>query len=52
VYRIAGRRVPFFVYDVALFTNLPATGMRVELDGEEVTIDVSHMVLQHMAKWE
>ena len=35
-FRIGGRRVPFSVFDVALMTGLPATGRRVELDGEEV----------------
>jgi len=51
-FRIAGRRVPFSVFDVALFTGLPATGRRVELDGEEVESDVGIAVRARVAEWE
>ena len=50
--RITGKRIPFFVFDVSLFTRLPATRRRVELDGEEVSSDVGIIVYRHMAEWE
>ncbi|KAJ8431549.1 hypothetical protein Cgig2_029578 [Carnegiea gigantea] len=51
-FRIGVRRVPFSVFDVALFTGLPATGRRVELEGEELSIEVGILVRGCMADWE
>ena len=51
-FRIAGRRVPFSRFDVALMTGLPATGRRVELDGEEVSSEVGLLIRGRMAEWE
>ncbi|KAJ8441116.1 hypothetical protein Cgig2_006945 [Carnegiea gigantea] len=41
---IGGRRVPFSVFDVALFTGLPTMGRRVELEGEELSTKVGVLV--------
>ncbi|KAJ8432891.1 LOW QUALITY PROTEIN: hypothetical protein Cgig2_014478 [Carnegiea gigantea] len=46
------RRVPFSVYDVALFTGLPATGRVIELNGDEMSTEVGDMVRERMNEWE
>ncbi|KAJ8424183.1 LOW QUALITY PROTEIN: hypothetical protein Cgig2_028308 [Carnegiea gigantea] len=51
-FRIAGREVRFTVYDVVLFTGLPGTGKKVELDREEVSTEVGDMVRARMGEWE
>ncbi|KAJ8426388.1 hypothetical protein Cgig2_000583 [Carnegiea gigantea] len=51
-FRIGGRRVPFSVFDVALFMGLPAMGRRVELEGEELSTEVSVLVRGCVADWE
>ena len=51
-FRIGGRRVPLFVFDVALMTGLPAMGRIVELDGEEVSSEVGLLIRGCMAEWE
>ncbi|KAJ8430715.1 LOW QUALITY PROTEIN: hypothetical protein Cgig2_000280 [Carnegiea gigantea] len=51
-FRIAGREVRFMVFDVVMFTSLPGTGMKVELDGEEVSTEVGNMVRARMGEWE
>lgn len=43
-FRVGGRRVPFSVYDVALFIGLPATCRAVELNGDEMSTEVGDMV--------
>lgn len=43
-FQMGGRRVPFSVFDVALFTGLPATGRRVELEGEKLSTEVGVLV--------
>ena len=40
------------MFDVALMTGLPATGRRVELDGEEVSSEVGLLIRGRMAEWE
>ncbi|KAJ8426953.1 hypothetical protein Cgig2_033234 [Carnegiea gigantea] len=52
IFRIGGRRVPFSVFDIALLTDLLATWLIVELDGDEVKIDMIEMVRDRMAEWE
>ncbi|KAJ8452539.1 hypothetical protein Cgig2_000128 [Carnegiea gigantea] len=39
-FKIGGRRVPFSIYDIALFTGLPTIRRVVELDGDEVSTDM------------
>ncbi|KAJ8437550.1 hypothetical protein Cgig2_017903 [Carnegiea gigantea] len=51
-FRVGGRRVPFSVYDVALFTGLPATGRAIELNGDEMSTEVGDMVRERMNEWE
>ncbi|KAJ8423597.1 hypothetical protein Cgig2_030663 [Carnegiea gigantea] len=51
-FRIGGGRVPFSVFDVALFTSLPATRRRVELEGEELSMEVGILVRGCVADWE
>ncbi|KAJ8438435.1 hypothetical protein Cgig2_004545 [Carnegiea gigantea] len=51
-FRIAGREVRFTVFDVVLFTCLPGTGKKVELDREEVSTEVGDMVRARMGEWE
>lgn len=51
-FRVGGRRVSIFVFDVALLTGLPTTGQIIDLDGDEVTTDVGEMVCDRMAEWE
>ncbi|KAJ8425145.1 hypothetical protein Cgig2_032651 [Carnegiea gigantea] len=51
-FRIASREVRFTVFDVALFTGLPGTGKKVELDREEVSTEVGDMVRARMGEWE
>jgi len=51
-FRIAGRRVPFFVFDGALMAGLPAMGRRVELDGEQVSLEVGLLIRGRIAEWE
>ena len=51
-FRIARRTVPFFVFDVSLFTWLPATGRKVELDSEEVASAIGTAVRARVAEWE
>ncbi|KAJ8422403.1 hypothetical protein Cgig2_029227 [Carnegiea gigantea] len=51
-FRIGGREVRFTVFDVVLFTGLPGTGKKVELDGEEVSTEVGDMVRARMGEWE
>jgi len=51
-FRIGGREVRFTVFDVVLFTGLPGTGKKVELDGEEVSMEVGDMVRARMGEWE
>ncbi|KAJ8436519.1 hypothetical protein Cgig2_026634 [Carnegiea gigantea] len=43
-FRIAGREVRFTVFDIVMFTSLPGTGTKVELDGKEVSTEVGNMV--------
>jgi len=52
VFRIAGRKVPFIVFDVVLMTSLPGSGKKVEVDGEEVSTEVEDMIRRCMAEWE
>ncbi|KAJ8428809.1 hypothetical protein Cgig2_028014 [Carnegiea gigantea] len=51
-FRIAGREVRFTVFDVVLFTGLPGTRKKVELDREEVSTEVGDMVRARMGEWE
>jgi len=51
-FRIAGRGVPFSMFDVSLFMGLPATGRRVQLDAEEVASDIAIAVRGRVAEWE
>ncbi|KAJ8446969.1 hypothetical protein Cgig2_006597 [Carnegiea gigantea] len=51
-FRIGSREVRFTVFDVVLFTGLPGTGKKVELDGEEVSMEVGDMVRARMGEWE
>ncbi|KAJ8425180.1 hypothetical protein Cgig2_010789 [Carnegiea gigantea] len=51
-FRIVGREVRFTIFDVVLFTSLPGTGKKVELDGEEVSTEVGDMVRARMGEWE
>ncbi|KAJ8444283.1 LOW QUALITY PROTEIN: hypothetical protein Cgig2_029696 [Carnegiea gigantea] len=51
-FRLAGRLVPFSVYDVAFFTGLPVTGKIVEFaEGDLSTTDIARMVRQRMAQY-
>ncbi|KAJ8421134.1 LOW QUALITY PROTEIN: hypothetical protein Cgig2_021767 [Carnegiea gigantea] len=43
-FRLGEERVLCFVFDVALLTGLSVIGRKVEVDGDEVTIDVRQMV--------
>lgn len=51
-FRVGGRRVPFSVYDVALFTGFPATCRVVELNRDEMSTEVGDMVRERMNDWE
>jgi len=51
-FRIAGRKIPFTVFDVVLMTGLPRSGKKVEVDGEEVSTKVGDMIRRCMAEWE
>ena len=51
-FRIAGREVRFTVFDVVMFTGLLGTGMKVELDGDELSTEVGIMVRARMGEWE
>ena len=51
-FRIAGRKIPFTVFDVVLMTGLPGSGKEVEVDGEEVATKVGDMIRRCMAEWE
>ncbi|KAJ8442481.1 hypothetical protein Cgig2_022364 [Carnegiea gigantea] len=51
-FRVGGRRVLFSVYDVALFTGLPATGRAIELNRDEMSTEVGDMVRERMNEWE
>ncbi|KAJ8441664.1 hypothetical protein Cgig2_019051 [Carnegiea gigantea] len=51
-FRLAGRLVPFSMYDVAFFTGLPVTGKTVEFaEGDFSTIDIARMVRRRMAQY-
>ena len=52
IFRIGGSRVPFSIYDVALFTGLPTIRRAVELDGDEVSTNVGQMVRGRILEWE
>ncbi|KAJ8435883.1 hypothetical protein Cgig2_010916 [Carnegiea gigantea] len=50
--RLAGRLVPFSVYDIALFTGLPVTGKRVEFDEDDLcSTELARMVGLRMAQY-
>jgi len=49
-FRLAGRPVPFSVYDVALFTGLPMNDKIVEFGEDDLsTTELARMVRLHMA---
>ncbi|KAJ8430890.1 hypothetical protein Cgig2_003883 [Carnegiea gigantea] len=51
-FRLAGRLVPFSVYDVALFTGLPVTGKIVEFGKDDLsTTELAKMVRPRMAQY-
>ncbi|KAJ8426989.1 LOW QUALITY PROTEIN: hypothetical protein Cgig2_033847 [Carnegiea gigantea] len=51
-FTLAGRLVPFSVYDVAFFTGLPVTGKRVEFGEDDLsTTELARMVRLCMAQY-
>jgi len=50
-FRLAGRVMPFSVFDVALFTRFPATGDIVEFGEVGETTAVGNLVTQQMAEY-
>ncbi|KAJ8433148.1 hypothetical protein Cgig2_007112 [Carnegiea gigantea] len=51
-FRLAGRLVPFSVYDVSFFIGLPVMGKIVEFaEGDFSTTDIARMVWQRMAQY-
>jgi len=50
-FRLAGRVVPFSVFDVALMTGLPATGEIVQFGDEGEVSEVGRMVREQMAEY-
>ena len=51
-FKIANRKVPFTVFDVVLMTGSLGSGRKVELNGEEISTEVGHMIGRRMAEWE
>ena len=51
-FKIAGRKVPFIVFDVVLITGSLGSGRKVEVDREEVSIEVGDKIRKCMAEWE
>ena len=43
-FRLANRLVPFSVFDVALLTDLPAIGEKVEFSNDSYTTEIANMV--------
>ena len=51
-FKLAGRLVPFLVYDVALFTGLPVTDKIVEFGDDDLsTTELARMVCLRMAQY-
>ena len=51
-FKLAGRLIPFSVYDVALFTNLPVTGIRVKFGEDDLSMtELAGMVRLHMVEY-
>ena len=51
-FRLAGRLVPFSMYDVTFFIGLPVMGKIVEFaEGDFSTTDIARMVRQRMAQY-
>ena len=51
-FKLAGRLVPFSIYDIALFIGLAVTGKIMEFDEDDLsTIELARMVHLHIAQY-